>query len=226
MHARAEITRHTESDRLHGHRHTRAYVALLLDGRYEEFSADGAWSVLPGNIVVHPRFHLHANTFGGTTKVLNWRVPDAISDHPVFQDYRVLDSVRCDDLLRPESDPDALLEVLSCSETVAAAGARDWIDLMAEDIAADPCASIADLARRFSVTPEHASRRCRQRFLMTPATVRSERRFRNALELLRRTSHSLSDIAQMAGYTDQPHFTRSCRQATGLSPGKLRRSLA
>jgi transcriptional regulator GlxA family with amidase domain len=86
----------------------------------------------------------------------------------------------------------------------------------------DDFASVKDLAQTYSVTMEHASRRFRQRYLMTPSTLRSERRFRHALTLLQRTKHSLSEIAHMAGYSDQPHFSRSCQRITGFSPGKLR----
>ena len=225
VHARTDITSHTVSDQLCGHRHKGAYVAIVLDGGYDELSADGAWYVRPGDLVVHPQFHFHANTFRGNTRVLNWRIPGALSAHATFQTYQVIRPNGCDDLLSADGDLAALQEAMSRAEAVTAVEPGDWVDLMAQDLAANPCIPIANLARRFSVSPEHASRRFRQRYLMTPTMVRSERRFRHALELLQRTCHSLGEIAQMAGYADQPHFTRSCQQVTGLSPGRLRRAL-
>ncbi len=226
MRSRPDITSHSVSDKLEGHRHKAAYVALVLDGRYEEYSADGTWCVQPGDLVVHPQFHFHANTFSENTKVLNWRIPCALSGHEAFQNYQVLNPGCPDDLLRSDGDVNALSDALALAEPAAVAEPDDWVDLMAMEIAANPGVSIAELARRFSMTPEHVSRRFRQRYLMTPARIRSEQRFRQAFGMLQRTCHSLGDIAQRAGYADQSHFTRSCQQVTGLSPGRLRLTLS
>lgn len=226
MRARTAITNHAVSDNLQGHRHTGAYVAIVLDGAYEELSADGAWHVASGNLVVHPQFHFHANTFSGSTRVLNWRIPAAMSAHEVFQTYRVMQPGCIDELLKSNGDLIALTESLFKAKSLTDKEPGDWVDLMGKDIASDPRVPIQDHARRFSISPEHAARRLRNRFLMTPARFRSEQRFQNVLKLLQRSCHSLGEIAQMTGYADQSHFTRHCQKVTGLSPGRLRRSLA
>jgi AraC-like DNA-binding protein len=217
----SDITTHSSPDQMHGHRHKRAYVALVLEGGYRELSADGAWSLEPGDVVVHPPYHFHANSFNGRTNVLNLRVPEALSDEEEFRSYSVMRPA-CDHHLLRAGDVAAVREVLHQAEEVAPGEPCDWVDSMARDLATDFSARIKDLAQTYSVTMEHASRRFRQRYLMTPSTLRSERRFRHALTLLQRTKHSLSEIAHMAGYSDQPHFSRSCQRITGFSPGKLR----
>lgn len=217
-----KISSHASADRLHGHRHKGAYVALVLDGGYHELSPDGAWLLEPGDVVVHPPYHFHANSFTGRTSVLNFRLADRLSRQPEYLSYTVLRPHCCEDLLRTDSDLDALQATLVAAERVKAREPSNWVDMMAQDIVADSGVRISTLARRYSVTVEHASRRFRQRYLMTPSTIRGERRFRRALQLLHRTQHTLIDIAHMAGYSDQSHFSRSCLQITGLSPGKLR----
>lgn len=217
----SDITTHSAPDELHGHRHRRAYVALVLEGGYRELSADGAWSLEPGDVVVHPPYHFHANSFEGKTDVLNLRVPEALSDEEDFRSYSVMRPACGHDLLGA-GDIAAVREVLHKAANVPPSKPCDWVDSMARDLAANFSARIKDLAQTYSVTMEHASRRFRQRYLMTPSTLRSERRFRHALTLLQCTRHSLGEIAYLAGYSDQPHFSRSCQHITGLSPGKLR----
>lgn len=220
----SEITLHSSADTLHAHRHREAYVALVLDGRYEELSPDGAWHCEAGDLVVHPPYHVHANTFAGTTRVLNFYVPGPVSTEHELQSYAVMRPACPEDLMIAGRDIDALRETLHNATVVGASTSGDWVDLMVEDLVADSSARISDLARNYSVSPEQASRRFRQRYRMTPSSIRSERRFRRALKLLWTTSYTLSEIALMAGYADQPHFCRSCRKITGVSPGRLRRS--
>lgn len=226
MRIRSEVTSHSETDKLHAHRHFGAYVALVLEGGYSELSTDGAWALEPGDVVVHPPHHLHANCFKGRTKVLNLYIPDADDTSDEFQSYSVLRPSRSDEILRGRIGFDALREELRNAEKVNRQEPDNWVDEMASDLAADACIRIADLAKRYSVTIEHVSRRFRQRYFVTPSAYRIERRFRHALELLRLTQHSLSEIAQIAGYSDQPHFSRNCLEITGLSPGRLRRKYA
>lgn len=223
MRIRSEITVHSQTDELHAHRHFGAYVALVLEGGYNELSTDGAWMLEPGDVVVHPPHHLHANCFIGKTKVLNLCIPDEDESSDEFQSYSVLRPSCSDEILRKRIDSGALREELRKAETVDRPEPDNWVDAMARDLAADASIRIADLARRYSVTIEHVSRRFRHRYFMTPSTYRMERRFRYALELLRLTQHSLSEIAHIAGYSDHAHFCRNCMEITGYSPGSLRR---
>jgi AraC-like DNA-binding protein len=219
-----DISTHYGTDRLFAHRHADAYVAVVLDGGYSELSADGAWFCEPGDVVVHPPHHLHANSFKGRTKVLNLRVPLEYASYREFRSYSVVRPACCDEVMRAMNDPGALRQELCSAIPVGQQLPSDWVDAMARDLSANAELRIAELAKKYAVTNEHASRAFRKRYLMTPSELRSEGRFRRALELLHRPQYSLAEIAQLAGYSDQAHFTRDCSKITGSSPGKLRGS--
>lgn len=216
------LSSHSETNQLHPHRHAEAYVALVLDGGYYETSADGTWFCEAGDVVVHPPHHLHGNSFKGSTEVLNLQIPNEWLALDSFRSYSVIRPGSIDELLRKNVDFRALQEELSDAKQVCALPPDDWVSSMASELAADPGVRVADLARKHSVTNEHASRAFRKRYCMTASAFRSESRFRRAQELLRETPHSLCEIAHLAGYSDQPHFCREFSKRAGLTPGKLR----
>jgi AraC family transcriptional regulator len=53
-----------------------------------------------------------------------------------------------------------------------------------------------------------------------------ERRVQRALELLRHREGTIAEIAEAAGFSSQSHLTANCCRATGLTPGRFRRSLS
>jgi len=57
------LTRHAALARLPLHRHAAPFFALVLEGVYEESSVEGTWRCEPGDLVVHPAWHLHVDRF-------------------------------------------------------------------------------------------------------------------------------------------------------------------
>ncbi|WP_421828535.1 chromate resistance protein ChrB domain-containing protein [Larkinella sp.] len=53
-----------------------------------------------------------------------------------------------------------------------------------------------------------------------------KRRIEKAIQLLETSTHSLSEIGYLTGFSDQSHFTRIFRQHTGKSPSEFRKNLA
>ncbi|WP_138992842.1 chromate resistance protein ChrB domain-containing protein [Larkinella sp. C7] len=51
-------------------------------------------------------------------------------------------------------------------------------------------------------------------------------RIEKAIQLLETSTHSLSEIGYLTGFSDQSHFTRIFRQHTGKSPSEFRKNLA
>ena len=51
-------------------------------------------------------------------------------------------------------------------------------------------------------------------------------RIEKAIQLLESSTHSLSEIGYLTGFSDQSHFTRIFRQHTGKSPSEFRKNLA
>jgi AraC family transcriptional regulator len=216
--------RHWETDHpAHGHlivhRHASAYAAFVLEGRYEELSADGRYICHAGTLVMHPAHHVHANRFGAAgARVLNLTLPsfDAVVGYRVLQPA---DPSAIERLMW--SDADLAAEGLAReTPTAVPAVATPWAAEMAR-ILRDPTdertRSLSDLARSLGVTPEHASRGFKREFGLTPATYRREHRLRVAL-LMIRDGIPLADAALLAGFSDQSHLGRELRLATGRTP--------
>ncbi len=202
--------------RMPAHRHKRGYAALILKGGYTERSPDGVWRCEPGDMIVHPRFHVHGNDVAKTgAHVLNIPLPHCAETAT----YRVV-SVRPERLLCSPS-LERLIEALNEGDAKPAEAAGDWRDAFAQALAANPLQSVSDLARQFGVSAEHASRAFRDWFAMTPIAFRSEHRLRAALEAIE-AGASIADSAHASGYADQSHMTRSFASALGMTPKRVR----
>jgi AraC-like DNA-binding protein len=221
-------TIHARGDCIAPHRHDLGYAALVLDGAYEELSADGVWRVEAGDLIVHPAFHLHLNRFETRgARVLNITLPHALARALDVRRYGILHVRDPDRLARRamKSGADAVGEALAEAAPRQAVPAGDWLDRLAFDLSAQPQRRINSLARRHGVSPEHASRAFTRRFGMTPARFRAEKRLQTALQALTEGALSLAQIAVQAGYADQAHFSRAITAATDLPPARLRAAL-
>lgn len=220
-------TEHARGDRIAPHRHELGYAALVLDGAYDELSADGVWRVEAGDLVLHPSFHLHLNRFElGGARVLNVALPHALLRTWEAQHYAVL-RVRDPDRFARKAETqeiDAVGEALDDADVCATSAPRDWVDRLAIALR-EPQQRVGALARTHGVSPEHAARVFAKRFGMTPARFRAEHRLQAALRALEDGVLSLAQIAVQVGYADQAHFTRDVASATGLPPSRLRAAL-
>ncbi|QGZ93219.1 helix-turn-helix transcriptional regulator [Terricaulis silvestris] len=222
-------TTHARGDRIAPHRHELGYAALVLEGAYEELSADGVWRVEAGDLIVHPAFHLHLNRFETRgARVLNITLPHALARALDARRYGILRARDPDRLARraTKNSADAVGEALAEAAARSPVPARDWLDRLASDLSAQPQRRINSLARRHGVSAEHVSRAFARRFGMTPARFRAEQRLQTALQALTESALSLAQIAVQAGYADQAHFSRAIAAATDMPPARLRAALA
>ena len=221
-------TRHGADTSIATHRHQQAYVALVLSGGYLESGPDGVWQCSAGELVVHPPYHLHANTIGsGGARVLNFLLPFHIQaklDHSSYGVFAVPDPGK----LERESRRDpfaALARAAEVKEQKPAQASSLWLDGLAATLAQAPECPVAALAHDSRCTAEHLSRAFRERFGIAPAAFRREHRLRRALRLLVESRRDLCDIAADCGFADQPHMTRELKQMTGLTPLRLQQGL-
>ncbi len=217
-------TRHRPDQQVGLHRHQTPYVALILDGCYEEWSADGRYLLERGDVVLHGRYHAHGNRIRQASRVLNLvlnveppssakrvvrleHLPGWLSEirrDPVRAASRVLSAVMEETSRAPLAPPPSL----------AAA---------AEQLRDAPALPICDLARGpAGMSPEHFTRSFRRHFGMPPSAYRAEHRFRRALSRLG-DSPTLAGLAVDSGYADQSHMTRDFRRRTGHPPAGLAR---
>ncbi|AXK73448.1 AraC family transcriptional regulator [Lysobacter sp. TY2-98] len=213
-------TCHAPGTGLPVHRHAGAYAALVRQGDHVEIGLDGPRRCEPGLIVVHPALQAHGNRFGRHgARVLNAPMPrDAVTS--VFRTPSLAEA--CAVFERAPQEVTALLA--SCTRVDDAGVALpDWQAEFVERLRDDALA-IGEITTALDITPAHASRAIAASYGLSPQRLRREIRWQRALTLLR-SDRPLSDVAVDAGFADQPHFTRVCRQETGLAPAALRRHL-
>ena len=223
--AQSMITAHARGACDHAHRHDDAYAAIVLDGGYDEVSADGAACIRDGDIVIHPPFHAHRNRFEGRgAVVLNIVLP---AEKAASLGYRVFRSGDIDDLIRlaRRAAPAAADAIIEAAVTASPdAPTDDWIETAIDHLRADPTLTVAAIANAAGYTPAHFSRACTARYGAGPAALRAEYRFRNAFRAMLGGARPAA-AASVAGYADQAHFTRACRRITGTSPAALLRDI-
>lgn len=102
------------------------------------------------------------------------------------------------------------------------AARRRVLDLIAESLHED--LSIARLATRARMSPDHFAHCFKATFGVSPHRYVQAQRVAHAKQLLRSPSLSIAEIAMRAGFASQSHFTEVFRQHTGTTPGRWRRS--
>ena len=114
------------------HCHDTAYVAIILEGGYQEAGDEGRFDVGPGDALIHHAFESHLDRVEARgARVLILDLPAALTGTP-----HVRGRVRDPDALvriagRDAADAAALLVE---DFAVAPAAAHDWPDLLAHDL--------------------------------------------------------------------------------------------
>jgi AraC family transcriptional regulator len=83
---------------------------------------------------------------------------------------------------------------------------------------------VGDLCRLVHLSKAHFSRAFRRTFGQSPRAFVIGRRVELAAQYMLQTDAPLSHIALRCGFTDQPHFSKTFRQATGHPPAAWRRA--
>jgi AraC-like DNA-binding protein len=86
-------------------------------------------------------------------------------------------------------------------------------------------ASVADVSSRVYVSERQLRRRFAERVGYGPKTLQRVLRFQRLVSDLGEPGTNLARAAVTAGYADQAHLTRECRELSGLTPAELARWL-
>ena len=99
------------------------------------------------------------------------------------------------------------------------------IDRICEEIAVNPGAtySLAELAGRMKCSPDHFARIFRKYKGLSPGEFVIRSRIEAARTLLLNSSHSITRIAELLGYSDVYYFSKQFRGKTGYTPSGFRR---
>lgn len=121
-----------------------------------------------------------------------------------------------------------LVEVLAAAPVAGCEGTGpDWLaesrSLLEADL--DAPLDLATVAARVGMAYETWRKRFAERQGIAPARYRSRHRIAVAAELLRSTRLTNAQVATATGYTDEHHFSRRFREATGMPPTAYRRWL-
>jgi AraC-like DNA-binding protein len=203
------------------HRHSQAYVAVVLAGTYEECGSRGRFRVGPGDVLLHDAFDAHLDRFQNAgAQVLNL-VVNALPAS--FSIGRVADP---DAITRvAERDPIEAGEALRAQLCESRGAPQDWPDLLATDLLRDPACRLEIWAQNHCLAAETISRGFGKVFGVTPASFRVEVRARCAFALITGSDATLVSIATATGFADQAHMSRATRALTGWPPSWWRRSI-
>src|SRR5690625_3352965 len=90
-------------------------------------------------------------------------------------------------------------------------------------LTADPATPVSALAEGTGLSQRQLHRRCVAAFGYGPSVLRRILRLQNFLRLARHSAAAadLADLAHAAGFTDQSHLYRECRDLGGVGPYEL-----
>jgi transcriptional regulator GlxA family with amidase domain len=86
---------------------------------------------------------------------------------------------------------------------------------------AAPGARVAALGETLGISERQLRRRFAEAVGYGPKTLARVLRFQRFLALAAASPHDLAGLAFAAGYADQAHLTRECRQLSGHTPSQL-----
>jgi YesN/AraC family two-component response regulator len=82
--------------------------------------------------------------------------------------------------------------------------------------------TLQNITDQLGMTEEHLCRIFRKDCHLTPHGYLIKLRINAATSLLENTQYSIETIAELTGFHDHSHFTRTFKHVTGVSPGKFR----
>ena len=233
------------------HTHDSASLIFVFEGMYRT-SADGPQKLSSGpTLIFNPSGTVHRDSFVtprgrflalSIAKQLNGSVgkedqlPNAalslMSGRALVMAKHLLRELQCNTPHNSVVLEDACWETLAAVSGVARSKRRSsatippWLsEARSMLIEGSGTGCIACIASQLGLDPVYLSKRFRRHFGCNPAEYRMRCRLRTAMERLRQSASSLSQIAQESGFFDQSHFTHAFKERFGHSPGVYRSRL-
>jgi AraC family transcriptional regulator len=232
------------------HWHEHAFFCLALRGPFRETTGGQILERRKHSILFHPPRETHADTFSSAGGAcfnielgsqwddrLGELLPDLLRGRSRSGGTSTWYGERLLDELRRREAPSALT-VEGLVLLLLADASRSYDDLdrwhppawlgrvrsyLTDAFRSRP--TVAEAARLVGVHPVHVARVFARAHGCTIGDYVQRLRLAHACRLLATNDRSLSEIAQVSGFSDQSHLTRTLRRACGLTPGRFRRRL-
>ena len=218
------------------HAHDAAHLSLVLAGSFEETDARAARSIGAGRAGLRPEGLRHAVRFGPQGAViLTFSAPTRADDRPAVVEPAwspVLPRAHLRRLVPlllegDEIGQEAAWDILALCDGVPSRPQPDpWLIAVRDRLMEAPAgARLTDIAREAGRHRVHLGRAFLAAFGETPSAFRRRAMLDRAL-CLSASGLPAALAALDAGFADQSHFTRACRDLYGLPPGGLIRRAA
>ncbi len=227
------------------HHHSNPYFCYVLNGNYSEHSIRNDFTCSKGDVIFHPQHTEHHNNFPDNsatcfnlefseswinkfveTKLnlsLNVKTNDYCVQSLVLKIYKELNNY---DNLSSLMIEGLMLEIIASFSRNNSANSfvpyylKKIVEYLNDEYHSNP--SLLQLAQIADVSPEHLAREFRKIFKQTMGEYMRQVKVKQSCYMLKHTDKDLSDIAFVAGFSDQSHFNRVFKKQTGLTPLEYR----
>ena len=227
----ARLRRYPPGLRQAVHAHGAAHLSLVVAGGFEETGPRGETMARAGQTGLRPEGLRHSVCFGPSGAVVLTFVPAAPADGlPAIGDPAWSPRLSRRHLRRltplllegGEAAAEAGWDLMAlCRPQVRPRPVDAWLRDVHDRLVEGPAeVRLTELARRAGRHRVHLGRAFLAAFGETPSVFRRRAMIDHALCLLARgvpAAHAAAD----AGFADQSHFSRACRDLHGLPPGRL-----
>ncbi len=226
---RVALSHYAPGEECAPHRHRQAQISLLLAGGYVEESDQGRAHADGPGLSGKPGGFEHQNRFGDAGALILSLNRDETPASDRYFVARGPEGLSGPALRRMATDGraiEALAGGVAAGPPSVAAPPSPWLTEAHDRLLTESGLSVGALARTFGLHPVHFARLFREAFAQSPTAARQNRRVARAIDRLIRSGTPLAGIAADEGFADQAHLSRVISQATGWSPGRLRRRFA
>lgn len=213
------------------HVHDGAHLSLVLAGGFEETGSGSVQAIAAGRAGLRPEGVRHAVRFGPAgALVMTFAAPGGADGRPAVADplwSPVLPRARLRRLTPlllegGEAGVEAAWDLLALCEAAPAPRRPDpWLRAVRDRLIEAPAgARLIDIAHQAGRHRVHLGRAFLAAYGETPSAFRRRAMLDRAL-CLRAQGLPPALAAVDAGFVDQSHFSRACRELFGLPPGRL-----
>jgi AraC family transcriptional regulator len=228
---------------LPSHPHSSSYFCFVMKGNYNEFYGKKARFCKPSMLIFHPGGETHTNRFydsGG--RCFNIQPASQLLERINFEDSMdstntnvknlarrlYLECVRFDQFSHLSLEG-LFLEMaaeISRARAIKQTAVAPWLarvrEILHERFAEN--LTLENIAREVSVHPGYLARVFRQKFQCTVGDYVRALRVEYARCEISGSEKTLAEIAYLAGFASQSHFTTVFKRCTGATPAQFRKN--